>query len=367
MYLDSVAVNKHIKDSIDTRLANYWTATQTASAIRDSIASKADSVWTAGQLALKRNILDSYSDTQIDSLFNLYKKANLIDSLLALKANLASFDSLARAALSSSATGLSYNNLTGAFSWATGYEGFTTTLKNTYNGYAATIGTKADSTWTAGQLAGKSDTGHVHSYNSLTDKPTLGSLSSLNSADTSKTQAKVISINGEIGSVVLTTADIDTSGNKKYITQAQLDIINNLSGLKGSSYIRTSNFSTTSSSYTDVTGLTFTASSNKKYKVMGQFALAITGGGTESALIAIPSGTITGRYADNTGSTISDLRAASMSAITYNSASTVTFTFEYLVEAGATGGEIKMQIKTSDGTSAAYAATGTYMIVQEVQ
>ncbi len=56
------------------------------------------------------------------------------------------------------------------------------------------------------------------SYNSLDDKPTLGDLAALSSADTSKTQAKVISVNTKVGVVTLTTADIDTASNKKYVT-----------------------------------------------------------------------------------------------------------------------------------------------------
>jgi hypothetical protein len=72
LYLDSTKVNQHIKDSIDARLASYWTAVQTAEAIRDSIANKADSVWVAAQLALKRNILDSYSLTDINSKIGLF-------------------------------------------------------------------------------------------------------------------------------------------------------------------------------------------------------------------------------------------------------------------------------------------------------
>ncbi len=56
------------------------------------------------------------------------------------------------------------------------------------------------------------------SYNSLNDKPTLGDLAALSSADTSKTQAKVISVNTKVGVVTLTTADIDTASNKKYVT-----------------------------------------------------------------------------------------------------------------------------------------------------
>jgi hypothetical protein len=131
-------------------------------------------------------------------------------------------------------------------------------------------------------------------------------------------------------------------------------------------YVRTSNFSTTSSSYTDVTGIAHAAEANKKYRVSGQVAIAITGGGTESIILSIPSGYITGRYSDNAGNSISDLRVAGMTAITYASASTVTYSFDYLVEVGASAGDIKLQIKTSDGTSTAYAATGTKMIVQEV-
>lgn len=64
------------------------------------------------------------------------------------------------------------------------------------------------------------------SYNSLTDKPTLGDLASLNSADTSKTQAKVISVNNKNGTVVLTTADIDTANNKKYVSLQEKNIWN---------------------------------------------------------------------------------------------------------------------------------------------
>jgi hypothetical protein len=55
-------------------------------------------------------------------------------------------------------------------------------------------------------------------YNNILNKPTLGSLAALNSADTSYTMAKVISVNGLKGIVSLTTNNIDTSNNKKYVS-----------------------------------------------------------------------------------------------------------------------------------------------------
>lgn len=136
--------------------------------------------------------------------------------------------------------------------------------------------------------------------------------------------------------------------------------------VKATGLIRTSHFTTTANTYTDVTGMSFTAEANKKYLVRGLLALAVTGGGTESAIIAIPSGYISGNFQDAAGNQVNDYRNSSMTAITQPSSSTVGFLFTYLIEVGVTAGAIKVQIKTSDGTSTAYLATSSFMTIQEV-
>lgn len=178
--------------------------------------------------------------------------------------------------------------------------------------------------------------------------------------------------------VKATGAEVTTgTDDAKFITPKALkDSGSGGSGTTPSYFLRTSNFTTNSTSLVDITGLSFSAAANKKYLVF--IAGNVSNNTSDSAyvrLVAPTGATISGirtkrdgtyqyavfydNYSPNAASSYDSVVSAGTSG------DTTRFDAQYLVIMGSTAGNIVLQAKNNAGSTTTV-GTGTFMVVMEV-
>lgn len=151
-------------------------------------------------------------------------------------------------------------------------------------------------------------------------------------------------------------------------------VSNAASGTMGIVVARSSNFTTASTSFVDITGFTHALSANKKYR------FSITGvigneGGTSTAIMqaVIPTGAylstiswMSGDVSNNT--TISQLRSTSpiILAQCAPSNSSLYLDIEGLIEVGSTAGNMVLQTRTTNSNYSSVIYAGTHFIIEEL-
>jgi hypothetical protein len=142
----------------------------------------------------------------------------------------------------------------------------------------------------------------------------------------------------------------------------------------------TSNFTTTSGSAVDVTGMTLAVSANKIYRLSISFAGAGSTGNRLMVKLAVPSGTNTGGAVAGSGffyNAGTDNFVPSSSIIAYSTTSpklitgyvdgTLLFIAEIIVVVSSTAGNVTLQVYNNEnGGSAVTVYAGTNMVLTEV-
>ncbi|HOJ19625.1 MAG TPA: hypothetical protein PLT92_13770 [Ignavibacteriaceae bacterium] len=146
-----------------------------------------------------------------------------------------------------------------------------------------------------------------------------------------------------------------------------------------SHFVRTSNFSVgSSSSWSNVTGMAFSAAANKKY-LCHLFVLGYgASNGAVSTRINSPSGSLIAgvcysvedaTYYYGSPPFLNTFARISNNAIAIGTGTAnmkISASAMFTVETGGSSGDIRLQASNSAGTGQAYVNTGTFLIVQEI-
>jgi len=168
----------------------------------------------------------------------------------------------------------------------------------------------------------------------------------------------------------LNGVNIEPTNSSLKVSAANVD----LTSAQPLTVLRTTNFSTTSTTYVDVTGISIPITAGKKYTV--NIYIAGTGGNdgvyTGTTILVIPASSyLSGFICKSNGSTVTPaniLQRASATSTTLSATVNNEFIFGsgLILECGTTG-TIKLQAKISNSIGTNTIIAGTYLTAQEIR